>query len=159
MGRAQRNPSASLSADPILARSGFGRLDRRDIQQSLDHLRFLRAGDGMAAGDDEAWHAVDAQPVRPEVVGVHGVHLIAAGEEARAPPPSRPQAAAIAASTRVVADVVAVGEMRREQRLHHRIAPAEARGKAHQPVGIDAGRGAADAVEAEQRCPRRGRSR
>ena len=44
---------------------------RGDIQQTFDHLGFLGAGDGMHAINNEAGHAVDAQPVGPKVVGVN----------------------------------------------------------------------------------------
>ena len=63
-------------------RSGLRRLHRRDIEQAFDHLRLLRTGDGVAAGNDEARNTVDAQPMRPQIVGVHRVHLLVAGKEA-----------------------------------------------------------------------------
>jgi hypothetical protein len=47
------------------------RLDHRDVQQAFQYLRLLRAGDGVAAADQEAGHAVDAQPMRPQVLGVY----------------------------------------------------------------------------------------
>ena len=92
---------ASLDAGlqrPAIRHRGAGdgqlALDQGDVEQPLEHLRLLRPGDGAAAGDDEAGHAVDAEAMRPEVVGMDRLHLRhrrqeAAGEGRRPAPGAR----------------------------------------------------------------------
>ena len=46
-----------------------------DIQQPFQHLGFLRAGDGLLPGNDEAGHAIDPQPMGAEVFGMHRLGL------------------------------------------------------------------------------------
>jgi hypothetical protein len=57
---------------------GLGLLcfDRSHVEQPLDHFRLLRPGDRMAPGNDEAGHAVDAQPVRPQAVGMNRIEFV-----------------------------------------------------------------------------------
>ena len=78
-----------------------------------------------------------------------GVHVLVAAQERRQA--RRVQAARHADGPQhgEVPDVVPVGEVRREHRLHHLPPAAIPRGPAHQAVGVHAAGGAADAVEAE----------
>ena len=130
--------------------AGFGRLDCRHVEQTLDHLGLLRAGDCVAAGDHEAWDAVDAQPMCPQVIGVHRIHLVIADQEASCGCTVQTARRGDRHQHDVIADIQAVGEMRREQRLDHRVGLTEARCVTYQAMGVDAGWRAADAVEAEQ---------
>ena len=98
-------------------------------------------------------HGTPLMPSRcaRKVVGVHRVDLVVARPGSGAPPaPSRPQAAAIAISRAWSPISSPSVKCAGEQRLHHRVGAAEAGRVAHQPMRIDAGRRAADAVEAEQ---------
>jgi hypothetical protein len=45
------------------------------IQQSFQHLRLLRAGDGLLPGHDETGHAVNAQAMRPQIFGMYRIDL------------------------------------------------------------------------------------
>src|SRR5947208_1183065 len=52
-----------------------------EVEQALDHVRLLGPGDRMPSGHDEAGHAVDAEPVGAEIVGVDGVDVLLAAQE------------------------------------------------------------------------------
>ncbi len=96
-------------------------------------------GDGMRSVDDKARHPIDAQPVRPQVVAVNPLRLGVGGQKASHP--NRVHAARRGDRDQypVVTDVVPIGEMRREQRLHQVVRPPVARRIPHQPMGIDRG--------------------
>ena len=49
---------------------------KRHIQQPFQHLGLLGAGDGLLSCDDEAGHAIDPQPMRAEVFGMHRLSLL-----------------------------------------------------------------------------------
>ncbi len=72
-----------LSIDPgdVRRRSTFLRLDRGDIEQALDNIRFLGARDGMAAGNDEARDAIDAEAMGAEIVGMHCVDIVVTAQK------------------------------------------------------------------------------
>ena len=124
---------------PRAARSVQCGLDRGDVEQALDHFGLLRAGDGMPAADDEARHAVDADAMGAEVFRMDDVEILVAGEQTAEAGGIEPRSGGDGAQHGGVTDIVAIGEMRGEQRLHHRVGRAEAGGEADQPVGVDRG--------------------
>ena len=91
-------PSSPLPSFPPLLRAI---LDQRHIQQPFQHLRLLRPGDRVPPRHHEAGHPVDPQPMRPEVVGMHRLHLRHRRQEAPRRAASSPSRPAIAASTAV----------------------------------------------------------
>lgn len=75
--------SVPITALPCLRKSGaqhasIARLAtrkvillQRHIQQPFQHFGLLRAGNGLLPGNNETGHAIDAQPMRAEVFGMH----------------------------------------------------------------------------------------
>ena len=112
---------------------------KRHIQQPFQHLRLLRAGDGLLSCDDKAGHAIDPQPMCAEVFGMHRLSFLTGTQEGqrrmrvKADPPSHSRKSA------GIANIHTIGEIGIKQRFHHHLAQAFPHCITHQAMRIDAG--------------------
>jgi hypothetical protein len=136
--RFHKRPASAAQALAAIA-PGVVIMLKRHIQQPFQHLRLLRAGYGLLSCDDKAGHAIDPQPMRAEVFGMHRLSLLTGTKEGqrrmrvKADPPSHSRKPA------GIANIHTIGEIGIKQRFHHHLAQAFPHRITHQAMRIDAG--------------------
>ena len=62
------------------AASVLGEIERRDVEQAVQHFLLLRSGDGVAAAQNKAGGAVDAQAMGSQIVAMYPLGAFVGGE-------------------------------------------------------------------------------